>query len=278
MEVKIINNLFQDTDENLIPAYVKNQKIILQFDKTIASQKISVLNTLALRNDISFRFFSYNGSWRNLSFLSELYNIQSIVLDEPLLENIEDLNHLINLKELTIGYTFKKLTIKFLRLMNLKSVVLEGNFEGLQHVLETNKILELELWNGALENNNYLNNLRLKKLTLNNVRFSNKEFMNNIYVEDELKLLRLKWLENLEFLYTFKQLQSLELISLPQLECEINFSRFINLKKVCIGNLSGLYNIIGLEKIILDEFYLYKCKNLKNKKIIFNASTSQFMP
>ncbi|MDP2692925.1 MAG: hypothetical protein Q8O88_04770 [bacterium] len=268
---RIINNP-HFKDSNLIDFSGNSEELLIQFDKWVSEKYLINLNQIIAQSSykITVRFFSYNGLWKDLTFLKPLTNVESLVLDEPFIETIEPIASLKKIKELSIGQTSKNIDLTPLRVLNLENLTIEKSNKNLEILLNSTFLKNLNLWNINLNKKQckILEKKHFENLTLNNVKAASYQFLGSIKVENKINLYRMNNLKTLDFLNNFKDIKEINLAHLNKIERLFDFNNKEELKIISMDGMKKLTDLSNInEAVHLKKIYLYNCPNIPLSQI-----------
>jgi hypothetical protein len=201
--------------------------IQLQFTTPPAQDYCSFLNQYLLqKDDVVIRFYSYDGYFRDLSFLEKLSNIKNLKVHDESVTNIESVSLVKELKSFSIAKTRNaKLSLKPLsRLSNLCSVEVNGQ----------NSILDV------IESSNSLNEL----------------YLENINIGDLVKLSHLQKMENID-LFKCKCSNYQALIKMPKL-------KYLSLQKQAVDDFAFIESLVQIEQLRLESLAIIELPDFSN--------------
>lgn len=252
---------------------------------------------LSVRPDIAIRVYGYYTQTCDLSFLSQLENVQQLSIDGILnSRNVEFISTLPNLSklwldiddlktfdflestsekliELDIGRTSsKKPDLKVVeRFKCLEYLALRGQSKNIEVLSTLSNLSEISLCGITLSDFKFLHKLnKLDTLHLDLVKSRDFDSASTLNIKS-LSVSEIRGLDDLSFISGFPSLQSLSLNCLNRVEKIPSLSSELSLRRVFIDNMKKLSDIKGL----------YSCINLEN--FIFRNSTTplsvkDFMP
>jgi hypothetical protein len=238
----------------------------LQFTMPPAQDYCIFLNQYLLqKNDVVIRFYSYNGSFKDLSFLEKLSNIKNLKVHDESVTNIEPVSFVKGLNSFSIAKTKNaKISLKPLSVLrNLCSIEVSGQ-DSVLEVIESSDILkELYLENIAIGDLVKMSHLKkLENLDLFKCKCSNYQALSKL---PKLKYLSLQkqTFDNITFIESLTQLEQLRLESLA-IEQLPDFSNCQKLKIILLSNLPNLrsYKKLATAKS-LTEIVLRNIKQMK---------------
>jgi hypothetical protein len=262
---KLINNPQNRKDFVLDELINSSDNIHIQFSKEVSNEFLRNLNDRVLKFNkrISLRFFSYDGLWKDLSFLEHLKNITNLIIDEPLLDNVQQICLLDDLHDLTIGYTKKKVDVYCLSELNLKFFSIEGNQENLINLLQNIDLKGLLLWNMKIKDLSAIEHMSLEYLNINNLKVDSLEVIGKLNGIKVFYLSGMSGINDLTFISNLINIENIHLSNLKNCTTLFDFSKLNNLSRLSLENLPKLESLDNIEASKkLEELYIYNCRKI----------------
>jgi len=236
----------------------------LQFTKPLKKPYCNILNLLLLKQNITIRFYSYDGAFKDLSFLKLIPNIKRLTLHDNTISNLEPVSFLQELVSFSIGKTKSK-TLNFsplILLKNLTSIEVNRQNDILTIIRNSSILKELYIEEITIGDLNQIGHLKqLENLDLTKCNCSNYMILTRL---SKLKYLSLakQNLDNIDFVGNLKAieyliLESLKIFKLP------DFTNCKNLQKILLVGLNKIESYQSLSTAgALEEIGLRGVKSL----------------
>lgn len=258
----------------------------LQCKKPVNKEIWRLINEkiLTVRPDIAVRVYGYYAQVCDLSFLSQLGNVQHLSIDGILeSRNVEYLSRLTklskltldiadlkafdflghineNLTELDIGRTSsKKPNLKVLeRFKYLEFLALRGHNKNIEVLSTLSNLSEISLSGITVSNFKFLHKLNeLDSLHLDLVKSSDFDSVSTLKIKS-LSVSEIRGLEDLSFISGFQYLQSISLDCLNRVEKFPSLSSEHSLRRLFIDSMKKLTDIKGLYSCVHLEDFIFR--------------------
>jgi hypothetical protein len=269
-------NVSYNLDTHLEQLLVENEYVLLNFGKEVEDNYLRFVNEILEKRggQLILNFYSYNGLWTNLEFLSLLPNIKRLRISEDKVEHVGRIKNIEGLKELSLGVPNKVLKLNEVLPINLENLQIEGQHKNLDYLTNLEKLTSLSIWNynrALLPTLSELNNL--EDLFLHNVKDIYAISCIEGWGLKSLTLSRLKLLSDLNPIDTLKNLEHLSLKNLKMVAKLPKFTKLQKLRKLSLEKLSEIKTLGRIDLLKeLKELYIYQCENVnKNELEIIRA-------
>lgn len=250
-----------------------NESVTIQFSEQPDINIWKELNEKVLKRkqDVGLRFFNYSpngGVWEDLSFFSELENLEHLIVQEPLLQDISVVENLHNLRSFELDTQKKKISLKPLENKNIIKLNLGGKFKDLEVISGFTELEDLALWSIKFDLKLLSNCNHIRKIRFFKGSYENLELLSAMRKLDYVELFSIKGLKNIDFLSNIPSLIYLNLNNLNEI---INLPTFKNMSSLKVLQLEGMKLLQNFDNLInasvLEEFLFYNAKYIQPEQL-----------
>lgn len=262
-----MENIFILTNEFIDRLLSDSDISVLEFTKRPTENFWKTLNkeVLSKRKDLELRLYgNINQEWKDLSFVSDLYHLQKLSIDENSLcsNDLNPLSYIENLVELSIGENIdidNALSLKPIKkFKEMRSLTLAGNIGDIHVISEFHNLNKLGLYD-LKEINEFDFLSPLKKLYSLKIVSCPIRKIDSLTEVNNLRYLELDMIPNLKeikFLNSFTKLEylsmsELEVSEIPNLDNCTKLGRVSLDRMIELRDISNLYSVISLEELAI---------------------------
>jgi len=231
---------------------------------TIKSEWRNHYYTILTDNHVVELELNDSKGWKgeSIDFIRKFRHIKSLTLIDMNIKNIQSINELCNLEDLSL-ITYSKKSIDFSKFPKLTTLDFEW-ISGSTSLFELKHIQDLSINRFNDKNLELFSKLTsLKKLSLMNSRISSLENICHLRSLNSLSLINLTKVENCLCLSNLSNLEDITIHSCKKISDISSLFCLQNIKKMHILDMGNIQSISGIETMTnLKEFLFYESTNI----------------